>query len=560
MNPPINLGIRRKSLATEPAPAPVNSTPRRMAYRLNSVEMAVKQTELTMLVRRWGSVAHEVHKELDGMGRQRQQHYDGKAGFPDGLGLAERLRQSAIEAGGYPTGDKLQQHRSHGALQPRLEITEKEQGCADRRTEHRRLPIPFAQQKIARPRADLPEYLEYGHAFLLAHPRQNVPAMFQIISGRVCNRVTNRLNAQKQEKMFFIVHASAIPSQRSSATLDAMEHVSAPWALFRPFALSLLALLVAPMLPAAEPARSETTTQRSYRADAHVMLFGMNLISRSGVGGGFARIVESWSGPQKSVRLLFVSGSRPDRAHGLNRMGFIEESVSESNARACHAEYLGFMTASDEESLAAARKALHGPSDGEVQFVASRGEIDGGAARHNVQHLLLPASSRWTDAPHLLGVVEEDLDRPGNEAAYADLSHGERPETFLYTVLGMVRSPARTSDGSFLHNGKLFHLHAVKQADEKAGATFVQSGLMASPRNAVELTGLIRNAKTGVETTFRVWFDRASPNALPLRFEFQPKSYLRLVFEAEPVEDPAVVKVFADPGPGGGPVARAALR
>ncbi|MGA2181490.1 MAG: hypothetical protein ABSH47_00545 [Bryobacteraceae bacterium] len=343
-----------------------------------------------------------------------------------------------------------------------------------------------------------------------------------------------------------------------------MEHVQAPRALALPIALSLLALLVAPMLPAAEPARPETTAQRSYRADANVMLFGINLLSRSDVGGGFARVVETSSGPLGSVRLLFVSGSRPDRAHGLNRMGYIEESVSESNARPSHAEYLGFMTSSGEESLADAKKALHGPTGGDVQFVASRGEINGGSAHHTVRHMLLPASSRWTDARHLLDLVEEDLDRPGNDAKYADLSHGERPGTFLYTVLSMVRSPARTTDGSFLHNGKLFHLHAVKRPDAKAGATFVESHLISSPRDAVELAGLIRNAKTGVETTFRVWFDRTSPNALPLRFEFQPKSYLRLVFEAVPVGDPAVVKSFADaalgPQPDGAPVSRAALR
>ena len=104
----------------------------------------------------------------------------------------------------------------------------------------------------------------------------------------------------------------------------------------------------------------------------------------------------------------------------------------------------------------------------------------------------------------------------------------------------------------------------MKRPDAKAGAAFVESHLISSPRDAVELAGLIRNAKTGVETTFRVWFDRTSPNALPLRFEFQPKSYLRLVFEAVPAGDPAVVKSFADAGlgpqPDVAPVARAALR
>jgi hypothetical protein len=341
-----------------------------------------------------------------------------------------------------------------------------------------------------------------------------------------------------------------------------MEHVQARRALARPIFVSLLAILAGPLPRAAEPAHPEIIAQRSYRAGASVVLFGITLFTRGDVGGGFARMVETSSGSETLVRLLFVSGSLPDRAHGLNRLGYIEESVSESNARVAHARYLGFMTASGEDNLADAKKALHGSSSGDLPFVAARGEIDGGGARHTVHHLLLPASSRWTDAERLLGLVEQDLDRPGNDARSVDLRHGERAGTFLYTVLGMVRSPAGTTDGSFLHNGKLFHLHAVKRPDPKAGATFAGNRLIASPRDAVELAGLIRNAKTGVETTFRVWFDRASPNALPLRIEFQPKSYLHLVFDAQPEGDPAVVKAFADPGPppGGTSISRAAFR
>ncbi len=347
--------------------------------------------------------------------------------------------------------------------------------------------------------------------------------------------------------MFYTVHAFAIGPQRFRSTLDVMEQLHAPRALIRPIAFGVLTVLFAHLLPAAELASPETVVQRSYRANASIMLFGITLFARTDVGGGFARLTETAPGPSHQVRLLFVSGSRPDRAHGLNRMGYIEESVSESNARPSHSEYFGFMTSNGEESLAEAKKALHGPSAGDAQFVASRGEIDGGSARHTVHRLLLPASSRWTDAPHLTGLVQQDLDHPGNDARYADLRHGEQPGTFLYTVLTMVRSPSRTNDGTFVHNGKLFHLRAVKHADEKAGAEFVATRMISSPHDAMELDGLIHNAKTGAETTFHVWFDRTSPNALPLRFEFQPKSYLRLTFDAVPADDPAVVKAFAEP-------------
>ena len=45
-----------------------------------------------------------------------------------------------------------------------------------------------------------------------------------------------------------------------------------------------------------------------------------------------------------------------------------------------------------------------------------------------------------------------------------------------------------------------------------------------------KLKGEILNESTGRKTNFSVWFEAG--NALPLRIEFQPKTYLRLTFEA----------------------------
>ena len=47
------------------------------------------------------------------------------------------------------------------------------------------------------------------------------------------------------------------------------------------------------------------------------------------------------------------------------------------------------------------------------------------------------------------------------------------------------------------------------------------------------LNGSLRNEKTNETTTFRLWFEKGSANFLPLRFEFKPKPYLRLVFDGE---------------------------
>ena len=50
----------------------------------------------------------------------------------------------------------------------------------------------------------------------------------------------------------------------------------------------------------------------------------------------------------------------------------------------------------------------------------------------------------------------------------------------------------------------------------------------------MRLDAVIREAKSGTETPFRVWYDVGAPQALPVRFEYQAKSFLRLVFEADP--------------------------
>ena len=47
----------------------------------------------------------------------------------------------------------------------------------------------------------------------------------------------------------------------------------------------------------------------------------------------------------------------------------------------------------------------------------------------------------------------------------------------------------------------------------------------------VTVRGKIRNLRTGRETSFRLWLE-ADSFIVPVRFEFQPRSFLRLTFEA----------------------------
>ena len=53
-------------------------------------------------------------------------------------------------------------------------------------------------------------------------------------------------------------------------------------------------------------------------------------------------------------------------------------------------------------------------------------------------------------------------------------------------------------------------------------------------RGSCQVRGKIRNLHTGHESLFRVWLEDASDSIVPVRIEFQPRSFLRLTFEAVP--------------------------
>ena len=47
----------------------------------------------------------------------------------------------------------------------------------------------------------------------------------------------------------------------------------------------------------------------------------------------------------------------------------------------------------------------------------------------------------------------------------------------------------------------------------------------------VRVAGKLRREAGGKETDFRLWIEEGAAQPVPLRIDFQPKSYLRLVME-----------------------------
>jgi hypothetical protein len=84
--------------------------------------------------------------------------------------------------------------------------------------------------------------------------------------------------------------------------------------------------------------------ERRYRANATITLLSIPLVSRADVGSGYT-LIEQTSGPAgNTVAIQFGAGSYPGRAHGLNRLGYIQEVlVEKSTGSLAECAYFAFM-------------------------------------------------------------------------------------------------------------------------------------------------------------------------------------------------------------------------
>jgi hypothetical protein len=303
------------------------------------------------------------------------------------------------------------------------------------------------------------------------------------------------------------------------------------------FALSGVLPLNAADVPRANGIPSQQRSfQRRYKATAYITFLSVTVFSRSGVGFGFAGTNESSSGAQQKFSLRFLSGSTPERAHGLNRFGFIQENVQQANRATVSADYFGLMTANGEESLSDAKAALDSKTGEQVPFIAARAFIDADKTSYSVRQLLLPASYRGSNADQLLETVQASFVAPApGQKDETKALNGQATGTFLNSLRQAIVADGKSYQSRIVFNGQTFQFHAAKRADAKTGADLRKAGLTTAPDGIMLLSGALRNEKTNEVSSFRLWFEKDSENFLPLRFEFKPKSYLRLVFDMEPL-------------------------
>ena len=288
----------------------------------------------------------------------------------------------------------------------------------------------------------------------------------------------------------------------------------------------LITILLTPLFRSlhlhGQPAASSRTTFRNYRADAVILFFGITIFRRTGVGGGQASLEAAGEGAALRRTLFFAAGSDPKRAHGLNRLGWMREVVVGPDSNLSEATYFGVLSSSPEESLDHARKSVDAQPAGRGSFAASNGRHTAGHSRSAVTHFEYRTGALWSDR----GLIEQAQStfQPGvdwRETSWPN-SPNQTPPTFLLQLATLLKQRSRRAVGRYVYNEQEYVL----------GLDAPQAGR--NRERLLPVRGKIRNLRTGYETPFRLWLEEASDSVVPVRFEVQPRSFLRLTFEAVP--------------------------
>jgi hypothetical protein len=285
--------------------------------------------------------------------------------------------------------------------------------------------------------------------------------------------------------------------------------------------------LLARVKAATQSQRTDRVLERTYRADAQILLLGITILRREGVGGGSVLWREADSGGADRL-LEFTGYSTPERAAGLNRFGFIREQArpAENGCREC--VYFGLMTASPEESAEEARKALHSSAK-EQTYTAIDGKIRAGATETATAHFTAPATLSGEHRTELVDRARRALAAGGKTTA-SPVTAGES-QSFLQALADLLLRPDGVRTG-YSYAGRTYELRLARSIDRKATTYYREKSLIAAPTDVLRVAGKIRRVIGGKEIDFRLWIPASTDRPLPLRIEYQPKSYLRLVFEA----------------------------
>jgi len=200
----------------------------------------------------------------------------------------------------------------------------------------------------------------------------------------------------------------------------------------------------------------------------------------------------------------------------------MREVVAGPASTPSEAAYFGVLTSSPEESLEHARKSVAAPPSGRSLFSAVSGRNTAGHSRSAVTQFDFDAGALWSDR----GLIDHAQSTFRGDVAWRETSWpnspNQAPPTFLLQLATLLKQRTRHAVGRYVYNEQEYLLE-------------LEAPQTSSGRDRLlPVRGMIRNLRTGHETLFRLWLEEASDSIVPVRFEFQPRSFLRLTFEALP--------------------------
>jgi hypothetical protein len=283
---------------------------------------------------------------------------------------------------------------------------------------------------------------------------------------------------------------------------------------------TLLAAWAAPRLegevPNCSPALRKTYPEPShsreliYRADAVVQVLGLRVFSRENVGGGEARLERA---PGR-LSLRFAAGSNPDRAKGLNRIGYVEEQTATGEDGTARSSTYGFITETREQTFEESRRALNYANAEAATYTVLEARGHGARVDARVFRVETEARLSWPGWREVLAAVSTAQPASEPRQTSVEFPWGRTATSFLGAVHEAMQAGAGQGQRPYVYNGQLYSLTWRSTASE----------------GMVRMDALIRNRRTGAQTPFQLWFDGNNADPLPCRIEYQPRGFLRLTF------------------------------
>ena len=297
----------------------------------------------------------------------------------------------------------------------------------------------------------------------------------------------------------------------------------------------------------------------SYRVDATVrvpLLFGsVPVADRAAVGVASFRVRDLPDPTGEAARTLrayeFFAASDPERARGLNRLGFLREAAWIEDHVTRRTVQFGVVSSDRAGSRAEAQRGLDDGDPSRAQAVSVLDTVIGpGAARSEV--VRLSVGGLWRRAGDLYEEVRPrwGAERPDEAGTLVnDPRRYDRPVGFLGALQASLRqAAAAVASGAgcadarqrYVHDNGLYALaRRGCRTDAKRARTHREEGLVGAGDEVHRLDYRIETARGRRKKieSFRLWVvlpaaaagapDDGEP-ILPLAFEFRPRKYLEL--------------------------------